>query len=200
MKQATLPLALLVLALSAPARAEDPTPVVHVDASSNVVLERVETDGHTTPICRAPCDRALDAQTPYQLAGDGIRPSNQFRLPEDARPVKIAMKPVSSGGFTTGVILTTLSAVFLAGGVGMLVGAVAPGSGLGSLGLSLALGAGSFVSFGVSIATGIPGIMLLANNLQSRARVMEGDMRAASRLQPTPRAPVFSIPLVSKSF
>lgn len=158
-------------------------PVVHVDASSNVILEKA--DGNT-PVCRAPCDRPIPADE-YRLTGDGVRASNTFHIPERERPVKIDVKPRSSSGFTTGLVLTTLSGIFLAGGIAMLGGmAAASNSGFSGLGAALLLGAGSIATFGTSIGLGIPGIYMLVANAQSHARLVEGK--------------AFSIPLVSGRF
>jgi hypothetical protein len=185
MKRWSLGLGFGLVLAAASARAETNAPVVHVDASSNVVLEKVEADGSATPVCHAPCDRAVAADE-YRLTGDGVRTSNTFRIPEREAPVKIDVKARSSGGFTTGVVLTTLSAVFLGAGLGMLGGVYALGNSWSNLGAVWALGMGSVASLGASIGVGIPGITMLVTNAQSNARLVEGK--------------AFSIPIVSGRF
>src|SRR5438445_11466863 len=132
MKRWSVSLGLGLVLAAASARAEANAPIVHVDASSNVVLEKVEADGSSTPVCHAPCDRAVAADE-YRLTGDGVRTSNTFRIPEREAPVKIDVKTRSSGGFVAGVVLTTLSAVFLGAGLGMIGGAYALGTSFGTL-------------------------------------------------------------------
>ena len=195
MKRLPLSVGFVVVLASASARAE--TPVVHVDASSDVVLERV--DGPRTLLCRAPCDQAVDPNGSYRLDGPDMRASNDFRVPERATNVKVEVKPRSSSGFTVGVVLTSLSGAFLAGGVAMLAAAYT-GDSLASFGTNIMLFGGSFVSFGASIALGVPGIIMLVNNAQSRARVMEADLKSAQVAPPTPRAAPFSVPLFTKTF
>jgi hypothetical protein len=189
MKPLTLCLAISFgLTIAVSGRADAPSPVVHVDAGSNVIVQHVELDGHATPICRAPCDRALEADREYQLTGEGLRASNRFLLPaSDAATLQVQTR--SSGGFVAGVILLTVSGVFTTGGLflfGAMValsdtafGAVLPGIGAFFCGIG-------------SLATGIPGAVLLANNIQSRAKVLEGDRLAAAHAPSTPLVQVLS--------
>ena len=195
MKRLALSVGFVVVLASASAHAE--TPVVHVDASSDVVLERV--DGPRTLLCRAPCDQAVDPQGSYRLDGPDMRASNDFHVPDRATNVKIQVKPQSSSGFATGIVLTSLSGVFLAGGIAMLAGSFLDAS-LGSFGTDLLLFGGSMASFAASISLGIPGVILLVNHAQSRARVMEADLKSAQVSAPTPRAAAVSVPLFTKTF
>ncbi len=84
----------LGLAFAAPARA-DGTLQVHLDASSKVVLERVDEDGDAALACRAPCDVALDADALYRIDGDGLRPSSPFHL-RSADGQRVVITPRSS--------------------------------------------------------------------------------------------------------
>jgi hypothetical protein len=181
------------LAVATPARAEH-TARVHVDASSAVVLERVD-HGHVAPACRAPCDATLDADGRYRVAGDGIRPSAPFKL--DARGgagVVVSPRTRSSSSFVTGILLTSIATAFLAGGVGSSVGAFL-------LSKSNVV-AGAFVLFGValpcfaaSLATGIPGTVMLVSNVHSEVT------QRADVGQARPRAPSFtSVSILSGSF
>ena len=181
MKRWSICLGLVFAAASV--RAETNGPVVHVDASSNMVLERV-SDG-ATDACRAPCDRVVPADE-YRLTGDGVRSSNTFRIPLREQPVKVDVKARPRGGFVTGVVLTTLSGIFLGAGLAMLGGAFALDNSWSGLGASLFLGMGAVASFATSIGLGIPGIYMLATNAQSNARVVEGK--------------AFSIPILSGTF
>ena len=180
----------VVLGLSASARAEDNAPVVHVDASSDIMLERVGDDGVARPTCRAPCGRPLDATSRYQLTGDGIRTSNRFLLPR-AEEATIRIKPTSSSAFALGIVLVTISGVLATGGLFFLGGMVAMGDGFGAI----PMGFGAILCGTGSLAVGIPGILMLSGNIQSRATVSEGDRVAtAHTLSSSP------LPLLTKSF
>lgn len=197
MKTLLLPIALL-LASASIARADDSKPVVHVDASSATVLERVD-HGRAEPVCNAPCDRPVDPDAKYVVNGEGVRASNSFRIPEDSRVFRVDVKPASSGGFTAGVVLTTIGGVFMAGALAFLGGAAASTSSA-DLGLEVFSFIGAISCGTVSLATGIPGMVMLFSNIQSRARVFEGDRLAGSTPAPLPRGPAFAVPLLHGSF
>ncbi len=180
-----------LVAVSPAARADDT--VVHVDASSAIILERVNGDGHATPVCRAPCDEALDQRSTYQLTGEELRTSNQFQLPKTASAT-IDVKPRTSSSFTTGIILVTISGVLLTGGLFLLGASFALGSGSLGNAFGAVFADGGAILCGVgALATGVPGMLLLTNNIQSRARVFEDDRVAA-------RAPTMPMPLLTRSF
>jgi hypothetical protein len=191
MKRTSYFVSLVLFALAAPARAEEP--VVHVDAADTVVVERAD-DG--ARVCQAPCDRPLEPSV-YRLSGEGIRASNDFRVPERAAPIKVAVEAKPSGGFVTGVVLTTLSGVFLAGGLAMLAGSATIHSWDG-FGASLFLDGGGMASLAASLGLGIPGIYLLAANMRSHARVLEGDLAVTASRDPAPR--MLALPIASGSF
>jgi len=174
-------------------RAEETQPVVHVDSSSAIVVERVDDEGHAAPVCRAPCDQPLAAGVSYQLAGEGIRTSNQFRLPA-TRAVTIDVKPRATSTFATGIVLVTISGVLLTGGFFLLGATVAlmNAGGFASFG-TIFTGGGAIVCGTGALATGIPGVAMLASNIQSRARIVEGDRQAS---MPSPS----TVPLLTRAF
>jgi hypothetical protein len=179
--------------LAAPAFAE--TPVVHVDAAESVVVQRAD-DGES--VCHAPCDRALEPSI-YRIGGEGIRASNDFRVPSRSEPIKVHVDTKSNGGFVTGVVLTTLSGLFLAGGLTMFGATLGMNGSFSDIGLGLLLDGGAIMMVGGSIGFGIAGIYLLATNMHSRASVLEGDLRmTASHDTAAPRA--FSVPIAKGTF
>lgn len=190
MRNVVLAIAAL-LAVAAPARAAGPTAVVHVDASSRVVLERVDDDGDTAVVCHAPCDVALAIGERYRINGDGIRPSSPFRLAgRDGARVVITPDLARSRSFVTGVVLTSLATLFLGGALAGLGGAVASNENFGGVVPGL-LG---ILSGGISLSLGIPGTVMLANNVHSTV-TFGSDTRAA--IHP----PSFtSIPILSGTF
>ena len=162
-------LGLSLVALASRSRADES--VVHLDASSDIVLQRVETTGRTTPVCRAPCDQALDTKPQYQLTGEGLRASNRFHLP-DTNATTVGVKPRSSGGFVAGIVLMTISGVLATGGFFLLGATVALDNEGGFSGFGAAFtGLGAIVCGAGSLATGIPGILMLTDHIQSRASV-----------------------------
>ena len=199
MKPSALGLAVVlsVLSVAAHARADDPPPIVHVDAASDILLQRVDREGRATPVCRAPCDAPLEPRAEYQLSGDGLRTSNRFVVPGgDAATVTV--KPRTSRGFVAGIVLLTVSGVLATGGfflLGAMIASTSSGGLAGGLGAAFA-GLGAIFCGTASIATAVPGILLLTNNIQSRAKVLEGDRLATQPV--APRATV--IPLLNQTF
>ncbi|HEY2369867.1 MAG TPA: hypothetical protein VGH87_25885 [Polyangiaceae bacterium] len=186
--------ALGFLLLATPALAEETAPVVHVDAADTVVVERAD-DG--SRVCQAPCDRPLEPSV-YRASGEGIRSSNEFRVPARSEPIKVRVDAKPNGGFVAGIVLTSLSGVFLAGGLAMLGGASMMSNSFSSWGASLLFDGGAFALLGGSIGFGISGLYLLTANLHSRARVLEGDLHVTASRDPAPRA--LSLPIVKGSF
>src|SRR5262245_51256918 len=75
----------------------------------------------------------------------------------------------SNGGFVAGIVMTSLSGVFLAGGIGMVAAAAGMQNSFDGFGASLLVDAGAFAMFGGSLGFGISGIYLLAANAPSRS-------------------------------
>jgi hypothetical protein len=105
-----------VLAISPAAFADDvKPPIVHVDASSAMVVERIDEYGDTAVVCRAPCDKPLEPNALYQLSGDGVRASNRVRF--TAHPgvdeINVRVAPRSSSGFLAGMVLPGLTRLLL---------------------------------------------------------------------------------------
>ena len=181
MKRWMVVVGLGLLAVSANAFADEnaQAPVVHVDANSDTVLERVD-GSHRTAVCRAPCDVSVDSSKLYQIDGEDMRVSNTFRIPNEERRFNVRVDRGGTGSFTAGIVLTVLGGAFLAGSVAFLGASLAAKDFSG-----LFLGPASIGCAAVSLATGIPGIVMLANNASSRARVFEGDrLRARAPRRP----------------
>lgn len=180
------------LLVATPALAEEP--VVHVDAAENVVVQRA-SDGED--VCHAPCDRALEPDV-YRASGDGVRASNDFRIPSRSEPLKVRVETKSNSGFVTGVVLTSLSGLFLVGGLTMFAASLGMNGSFQDLGAALLIDGGAIAVLGGSIGMGIAGIYMIATNMQSRARVLEGDLRMTSSRETAPRA--MSIPVLKGTF
>lgn len=112
--------------------------------------------------CRAPCNRSVDPQFSYHVAGEGITASAPFRFPPDRSTYKLEVDPGSSSLHTAGVILTTAGICLAAlGGAFLAVGAVdqegpavvpivgAVGGGVGVI--SMAVGIPLWISNGTSV-------------------------------------------------
>ena len=52
-------------------------------SSSNVRIDRVLAPGSTTTVCFAPCRRILPRNSVYVIAGEGVRNTSNFILPDD---------------------------------------------------------------------------------------------------------------------
>jgi hypothetical protein len=108
-----------------------PSPGVLVTVESDdasVRLERVEPGAAPQPRCVAPCRRWLERDALYRIAGDGIRPTQPFRLPAAGSDATVSVRAGSSrryiaglGAVTIGGLAVLASGAFLlAGGVGAL--------------------------------------------------------------------------------
>jgi len=186
-------LAVAAFSIATPAFAGE-TPIVHVDAADTVVVQRADDGSH---VCQAPCDRPLEPSV-YRVSGDGIRPSNDFRVPSRGEPIKVRVDTKPNGGFVAGIVLSSLSGLFLAGGLSMLAAASSMTNSFSSWGTSLMFDGGAIALLGGSVGFGISGIYLVTANLHSRARVVEGDLRATAARDPAPRA--LSLPILKGSF
>jgi hypothetical protein len=78
-------------------------------------LERVEVGG-TTPVCSAPCRRSLDPGKVYVIAGDGIRATSRFMLP-DRDMVTMDVRAGSTVQLGLGSVLIGAGVVSAAAGV-----------------------------------------------------------------------------------
>jgi len=86
---------------------------VFVDLNSDdphVRIDRIVGNSRI-PACYAPCRKMLDTGSVYVIAGDGVRATSQFALPDDRDKVALDVRAGSSSRLAGGVIL-------LAGGVG----------------------------------------------------------------------------------
>ncbi len=192
---------------------------VHIDGSE---IARIEQDRRASDdadhawvsVCSAPCDRALPAGYAYRVAGDGLRPSGEFRLtgPEGARET-MNVGEATSSGFTLGIVGTALGGVSV--GVGLLVllvgwaqrisGDDRDGAGTEGAGGAIAL---------VGAAGVVAGVVLIVSNARtsvvqtgvagadpasaSRRRVFGDDLRLDARALPLPA--VATVPIFGARF
>jgi hypothetical protein len=79
---------------------------------SDVEIETQQGAGWGTatnwsPICLAPCDRALDARALYRIAGEGVTPSAAFQIPATPNgltlDVHAGSRPARAAGFGLGL-------------------------------------------------------------------------------------------------
>lgn len=170
------------IAIASPALAQErpEAPIVHVanEVGTHVLVERVGPEGATS-VCLAPCNAQLDPDAQYRLRSDAFRTSSPFKLPSGPRAIDVRIEPRSSGGLVAGIALLATSGLLASAGV--FVSAFFAGW---NTGLAIALATPLFTG---SVATGIPGALLLAKNLESRAVVT-----------PSPHALV--VPIVSGAF
>lgn len=193
---------------AAPAFADSPTVRVHIDASSQVVLERIDGDGNVSPACRATCDVALDAGALYRTTSAGMRRSAPFRLQPHGDHVVLTPKLARSSSYRSGLVLTTISGVFLTAAVFSIVGigiGMAHGESFGLVGAPEILGVLAGIAGTTSLATGIPGIFAIVSNARSSV-IQTSDVRVSARTPtwsppPETRLPsVMSVPLLSGTF
>jgi hypothetical protein len=170
-------------------------PVVHVETEvgTHVLVERVDAHGNTEPVCMAPCDQPLDASASYRLRSDTFRTTNHFQLkstdPERQVVVRVTEER-STKSLVSAIVLMSLSGVFATAGAFV--------SGFGALrwmDTGVAIGV-AIPLFTMHLATGIPGAVLFANSIQSRATAVEGER--IQRLEA--RKPAFTVPILSGSF
>lgn len=80
---------------------------VFVDVKTDdphVRIERVVGNGRI-PVCYAPCRKMLDTGSVYVIAGDGVRTTSQFVLPDDRDKVLLDVQAGSSARLAGGAIL-----------------------------------------------------------------------------------------------
>jgi hypothetical protein len=151
-------------AAAAPAPGPQGAAYVHIDADSDIRIER-QIGAQWVGMCNAPCDRDLPLDSNYRIAGNGVRNSHAFKL-SASRPgdrIIIAVNPASKGGFVGGIILASIGApVFLLGGfVLLIVAAVDASTTHADTGGAKAVG---WTMFGLGAAGIISGIVLIGNN------------------------------------
>jgi hypothetical protein len=74
-------------------------------SSRSVRIDRVLSPGNTFPVCFAPCRQVLPRDGVYVIAGEGVRVTSQFVLPDDRDRVVLDVNPGSSGQLVGGVVL-----------------------------------------------------------------------------------------------
>lgn len=189
---------LLLISYVSEARAEDAGARVHMEATrENATLLRLAAAGvgygsvggraaavsfeQYEPICTAPCDAALDPKATYVVAGDGVTPSDKFRLPRAARDVRLDVKAGSaaarSWGWTSAI--TGLTGVIL-GGTFLVLDASNPKSNSATDSGSNVLKTVGYVGLGAGVPLLALGIVLVATSGTSV------DVRESS---PTPTGP-----------
>jgi hypothetical protein len=142
------------------------TPVVHVEneIGTRVFVERIGAE-HTTNVCEAPCNAPLDARYAYRLRSDAFRATNTFHLPatREGEAVAVRIEPRTNKTLVSAVVLMTISGIFATVGGFAIAWAIldAPMTGV-AVGLAIP-------SATVSVATGIPGIVLLGRSTESHA-------------------------------
>ena len=142
------------------------SPTVHVenDVGTRVFVERVDHDKRAI-VCEAPCNAPLDAGYAYRLRSDAFRATNSFRLPEtqENEAVAVRYEPRTSRSLVSAIVLMTLSGVFAtAGGFAIAWGVLEHAW----TGVAVAV---AIPSLTVSVATGIPGAILLGRSTESHA-------------------------------
>jgi hypothetical protein len=113
--------------------------------------------------------------------------------------INVCFAPLSLSVFVAVMVLTWFSGLFLTGGIMLDASYFASSSKLGGqadifvvvITLPLYVGA---------VAMGIPGVILLVNNVQSKASIAEADHIAWKPSPLAPHAATFGVPIISKSF
>ena len=142
------------------------TPIVHVEneIGTHVVIERID-DGGEHVVCRAPCNAPLEAGYKYRLRSDAFRATNTFHLPAtlEGEAVAVRIEPRTNKTLVSAVVLMTISGVFAT------VGGFAIAWGVLQTQMTGVATAIAIPSASVSLATGIPGLVLLGKSMESRA-------------------------------
>jgi hypothetical protein len=173
-------------------------PVVHVESElgTRVVVERVDDHGRAAAVCVAPCDERLDPRGTYRLSSDTFRTTNRFRIETTERAVDVRVEPRTKGTLVSAVVLMTVSGLFATGGAAAIAwGAL--DTRINNVGVATAI---AIPMITVSLATGIPGVVLLAKSVQSRATVTAADRAVAATSNATPRPAGFTVPILTKTF
>ena len=143
------------------------TPVVHVEneIGTRVFVDRIDDSGEHV-VCTAPCNAPLEIGHSYRLRSDAFRATNKFELPpaHDDEAVAVRIEPRTNKTLISAVILMTISGVFAtAAGFAIAWGVLESRmTGVAAVGLAIP-------SASVSVATGIPGIVLLGRSMESHA-------------------------------
>jgi hypothetical protein len=142
------------------------TPVVHVEneIGTRVFVDRIDDSGEHA-VCTAPCNAPLEIGHKYRLRSDAFRATNTFRLPatRDDEAVAVRIQPRTNKTLVSAVVLMTVSGVFATlGGFAIAWGVLE--SQMTGVAVGLAIPSAT-----VSVATGIPGLVLLGKSMESRA-------------------------------
>jgi hypothetical protein len=142
------------------------TPIVHVEneIGTRVYVERID-DGHEHVVCAAPCNAPLEIGHSYRLRSESFRATNTFELPatSDGEAVNVRIEPRTKRTLVSAVVLMTISGVFATLGGFAIAWAVIDHEMTGiAVGLAIP-------SATVSVATGVPGLVLLGRSLESHA-------------------------------
>jgi len=163
---------------------------VHIESDRELLVEGLGHESGWQHMCSSPCDMELPLDLEYRLLGDGVRPSQPFRLQALAGQHEVIdVTAASKGGYVGGVTLVGIGSVLI--GLGLIVlafgalqnsvggtcpdgistGCGSPGNGTEAVGGIMAL---------VGAAGLVGGIVLTVNNSRTSAK--------QSIAQPGPRA------------
>jgi len=142
------------------------TPVVHVEneIGTRVFVDRVDQDGEHV-VCRAPCNAPLEIGHSYRLRSDAFRATNKFELPNarEGEAVAVRIEPRTNKTLVSAIILMTISGVFATlGGFAIAL----PFLDDRMVGVAVGL---AIPSATISVATGVPGLVLLGKSMESHA-------------------------------
>jgi hypothetical protein len=141
-------------------------PIVHVEneVGTHVFVDRID-DGEEHVVCHAPCNAPLEIGHSYRLRSDAFRATNKFRLPNtsEGEAVAVRIEPRTSKSLVSAVVLMTISGVFATlGGFAIAWGVLE--SRMTGVAVGLAIPSAT-----VSVATGVPGLVLLGRSMESHA-------------------------------
>ena len=138
-------IAMAALVWSRSARARSPNPptttppgqdvsrvLVHVDGVPDALLQQdARGDGQWTTVCRGTCEALVPVGPAYRIDGDGMRTSSAFHLgaPSAGGNVTLGVTPGSSGRFALGVVLASVGAAAVAGGIVAVLVSLSEGGG-----------------------------------------------------------------------
>jgi hypothetical protein len=168
-----------------------------------------EDDDDWREVCTAPCDAQLPVEWTYRVSGNGIRPSNPFRLtgnPGDH--VNVTVNASSTAWFVVGIVIVPIAGFFTLGGLLAVLITETVGN-----------GRGSEVAWSVLVVSGVAmagSIALIVNNARSSTSqdvagrpaegllpgVGPGKLLTSRDASPEQKAapPVFAVPLWAGRF
>jgi hypothetical protein len=159
------------------ASADDGRTLVVVDTDDpRLALESRASEADPWQVaCVGTCDKSLSTNALYRIAGPDVRPSASFRLEPNGDRAIVHTRPRYSGGFTAGIVLTSVGAGFITGAIAELVVAAAtqstpscttpPCAGYGFNPITPLIFIGLTA---VGLSTLIPGLVMLGHNKKSR--------------------------------